>query len=105
MRIAAGLNLTFDVAGLAAGAQQVFKAIVVRFQVIVSNPPILNGHIRIEETLAVALARARRQLKVVGLETVSLAVPMHHRPAKTCTGQEGFPPADGQSHLRTLIAK
>src|ERR1700720_3630467 len=83
MRIAAGLNLTFDVAGLAAGTQQVLEAIVVRFQVIVRDPPILNGQIRIEEVLAVALASAGRQLKVVSLKTVSLAVPMHHGAAES----------------------
>src|SRR5216683_5742557 len=97
MRIAARLNLAFDIAGLAAGTQQVLEAIVVRFQVIVSHAPILNGHIRIEEVLAVALACAGCQLKVVSLKTVSLAVPMHHGAAKPGTGQKRLPTSNGQS--------
>src|SRR5713226_8016636 len=78
MGIAARLNLTLDVAGLAAGSQEVLEAIVVRFEIVVGHTPILNGYIRIEEGLAIAFVCAARQLKVVGLEAVGLAVPMHH---------------------------
>ena len=61
MRIAAGLNMALDVAGFAAGSQEIFEAIVVRFQVIISDAPILDGHFRIEEVPAIPLARAGSQ--------------------------------------------
>src|SRR5580692_6019444 len=101
MRIAAGLNPTFDVACLAAGAEQVLEAIVVRLKIIVSDTPILDGEVRIEKILAVAFARARRQLEVVRLESVCLAVPMHHGAPEAGAGKKRLPAPNRQRHLRS----
>src|ERR1700716_3951219 len=88
MRIAAGLNPASDVARLTARSQEVLEAIVVRFQIVEGHPPVLNGHIRIEETLAIALACTSRELKIIGLKTVGLAVPMHHGTTESGARQE-----------------
>src|SRR4030081_1555445 len=88
MRIAAGLNPASDVARLTARSQEVLEAIVVRFEIVVGHTPVLNGHIRIEEALAVALACTSRELKVAGMKAVGLAVPMHHGTAESGARQE-----------------
>src|SRR3984957_11220560 len=105
MRIAARLNLALDVACLAAGAEQVLEAIVVRLEIIVGDTPVLDGEVRIEKILAVAFARARRQLKIVRLEAVGLAIPMHHGATEARARKKGLPAPHRQSHLRSLVAE
>src|ERR1700730_17336922 len=105
MRIAARLNLTLDVARLAAGAEQVLEAIVVRLEGIVSDTPILDGEVRIEKILAVAFARACRQLEIVRLESVCLAIPMHHGAAEARARQKRLPAPNRQRHLRSKVAE
>src|SRR5882757_8055714 len=91
MRIAARLNLTLDIACLAAGAEQVLEAIVVRLEVIVSDAPVLDGEVRIEKILAVAFACACRQLEIVRLESICLAIPMHHGATEAGAGKKRLP--------------
>src|SRR3984957_19010194 len=105
MRIAARLNLALDVARLTAGAEQVLEAIVVWLQIIVGDAPILDGEVRIEKILAVSFARARRQLKIVRLKAVGLAIPMHHGATEARARKKGLPAPNRQSHLRSLVAK
>ena len=45
-RIAAGLNLSFDIAGLAAHANEIFETIVIRLKLIIGDAPVLNRQLR-----------------------------------------------------------
>ena len=47
MRVATGLNLSPYVACLAAGSKQVFEPIIMWFELIVGDPPVLNRQIRV----------------------------------------------------------
>jgi hypothetical protein len=41
-RIAARLNLTLDVTGLATDADEMFEAVVMRLQLVISDAPVLD---------------------------------------------------------------
>src|SRR5271167_2998688 len=86
MRIAARLDLALDIASLAAGAQEVLEAIVVRLEFIVSHSPVLNGQIRVEKVFAVAFASAGCEFEVICLKAVRLAIPVHHGAAESGSG-------------------
>src|SRR6202022_753916 len=54
-RIAAGLELPADIAGLAGDRRGIFKLVVIGFELGVSNAPVLDRHVVGDEFLAVAL--------------------------------------------------
>ena len=45
-RIAAGLDLSLDVAGLAADTAEIFEAVVIRLELVVGDAPILDRQLR-----------------------------------------------------------
>ena len=77
-RIAARMNHALDVAGLAAGAEQVLEAIEMGFEFVVRDAPILNGQFRIEDLLAVALLDVSFVDEVSLLKTKALGQPMRN---------------------------
>src|ERR1700757_1060905 len=82
MRVATGLELSLYVACLAAGSKQVFEPVIVGFELIVGDPPVLNGQIRVWKIPTVALTGACGELKIVRMKAVGLPVPVHHGPAQ-----------------------
>src|SRR5258708_38035129 len=76
-----------------------------RFEVGVGDTPVLNRDIGAQEFRAVACARLRGQLEIVGLEAIGLAVPMDMRAAETGARQERFPPPDRQCRLAAMVAQ
>src|SRR5690242_21654855 len=54
-RIAAFLDCSFEVAGLAGDAAEIFELVVVGLELVVGDAPILNGHVGGERSRAIAL--------------------------------------------------
>src|SRR5258708_37341322 len=76
-----------------------------RFEVGVGDTPVLNRDIGAQEFRAVACARLRGQLEIVGLEEIGLAVPMDMRAAETGARQARFPPPDRQCRHAAMDAE
>src|SRR4051812_17100231 len=93
--------LAVQMPSLAAGAEQVFEPIVVRFEIVGAHAPILHGDFRREEFLAVALFRECALAEIGVLEAIGLSVPVHRRTAQAGARQETFPTSDRQRGLRT----
>src|SRR6185437_2600002 len=72
-RIAAGLLLPFQIAGLAGDAAEILEAIVVRLQLVVGYAPILDRHVVVRQ-LAVALNVVAAGEEVTRQETPGLPV-------------------------------
>ena len=85
-RIASRLNLALDVSRFAAGTEQILKSVIVWFEVIVGDTPVLDLDVRCEEARAVPFPRAGGELKIICLKPIGLAVPVHHRSAETGAG-------------------
>jgi hypothetical protein len=93
--IAARLNFSFDVARLAAGSAQVLELVIIGFELLVSDPPILDRHTKsIDELLAVPLLHRRLQHKVLLLEAEGLPVPVDPGSTQVSARQEGSPATD-----------
>src|ERR1700743_3922538 len=105
MGITALLNLTLEVSGLAAGAQQILEPVVVWLELVIGHTPILDGEIGVQEPLAIARPGAGSQLEVVGLEAEGLTVPVHHGAAEPGAGQKRLPAPHGESRLRGVVAE
>src|SRR5262249_37920879 len=76
-RIAALLDHTFDVAGLAGGAAEVFEAVIIGFEFVVTDRPILNRHSFGNELLAVFFLVMAADSEFAGREPIVLAIPVH----------------------------
>src|ERR1700748_3356891 len=63
--IAAGLDLTLDVAGLAGNTRCVFELVIIGFDLGTGNAPVLQRHIVRYEILAVALLILRADTQFV----------------------------------------
>src|SRR6202034_3527407 len=104
-RIAAGLFLAADIAGLAGGAAQLFETIVIGFDLLVAQRPVLDRHVGRQEALAVTLLEMAAAAKIGRQEAPGLAVPVDARPADAVAGQEARPLADRQRGLSGIVAE
>ena len=98
-RIAAGLDLALDVAGLAADAAELFKAVVIGLQLVIGDAPVLDRQLRsagIEKFLAVSLDDMAVQDEIGHLGAKALTVPVHERAAEALSRQKALPSADRQ---------
>src|SRR5262249_9136309 len=98
-RIAATLDLALDVAGLAARATQIFEAVVMRLELVVSHSPILDSQVGIDEALAGTLLQMGLVDEVGGLKAIRLSVPMHQSAADAGSRQKADPSPHRQRGL------
>src|SRR5580765_1116635 len=75
--IAAVLDLALKVSGRATGAAEVLEPVVVRLEFLVSDAPVLDGHVGRQKLRAVALQQVRAQHEVRRQESPGLRVPVH----------------------------
>lgn len=104
-RIAARLQLALEVACKARRANQVVEAVVVRFEFVVRERPVLRRQVGVEDARAIALVVVAAQLEVGGVEAIVGAGPVI-----ACAAQMGgrigkLPAAHGQGNLVGAIAE
>ena len=97
-RIAAGLDLALDVAGLAGNAGDLLEPVVMRLQFVLNLVTFRH------DAGAVALDHVAADAKVVGQEAPGLAVPVQAGAADAVARQEAAPFADRQRGLRGVVA-
>jgi hypothetical protein len=76
-----------------------------RLELVVSNAPVLDGHVWGQEFRAVALGEVRLQHEIAGQEAPGLGIPMHAGAAHTLGHQKCAPSADRQRRLTDIITK
>src|SRR6476661_8364800 len=86
--IAAGLDLTLDVAGLAGNPRRIFELVIIGFDLGTGNAPVLQRHVVRYEILAVALLVFRADAQFMVGPAPSHAVPMHTGAANSFARQE-----------------
>src|SRR5262245_43308848 len=78
-RIAAGLNLALDVAGLAGDRRRVLELVVIGLELVVGDAPVLDRHVSRNEVLAVTLLVHGADLELHVGPAPRVAAPMHAR--------------------------
>src|SRR4051794_12126610 len=86
--IAARLDLTLDVTGLAGNARRIFELVIIGFDLGTGNAPILQRHVIRYEVLAVALLVLRADAQFMVGPAPSHAVPVHAGAANSFARQE-----------------
>src|SRR5579862_8897455 len=76
VRVSARLDLVFDVAGLAADAKDFLELVVIGFDLVPGDAPILQIAVLGDERLAVALLDARVHLEIMRQEAARIATPV-----------------------------
>src|SRR5262245_8397267 len=79
VRIAAGLNLAVQVAGLAADTEDFLKLVIIRFDVVPGDAPVLQVAVLGNERCAVALLDARAHFEIMRQEAARVSAPMCRR--------------------------
>ena len=87
-RIAAGLFYAVKIARLAADAVDVFKLIIVRFQFIIGEAPILTGAVFGEQAFAVLCFGGAAQNKFFRQKAPCMTTPVRRRAADDFAGLE-----------------
>src|SRR5437870_2356991 len=64
-RIASGLDLSLDVAGLAGNTRDIFELIIERLELVIAHRPILDLIVRGHDALAVALDHVAADAEIV----------------------------------------
>src|SRR6185437_110804 len=93
------------VAGLAGNAAQVFPLVVVRFQLLVGDAPVLDRHVVRDRLLAVALFVVGAQQEIGRQESPVLPVPVHAGAAHARGRQERTELTHRQGELVGPIAE
>ena len=115
-RIAAGLDVAAQVAGLAGSAADLFELIEMRFQLVVGHAEVLEVHAFGDELLAVPLFVGAAQTQIGRQRAPVVAVPVHARAADAVAEQErtvlavwhsqiGWRVTDGDRLLRQILEK
>jgi len=74
--ISTGFNFAVQISGLSAGSEEIFKTVVMRFQFLVRDTPILNSQFGIYDLLAVTLFEVGFVLELGDLVSPALAIPV-----------------------------
>jgi hypothetical protein len=104
-RVAAGLDPALNVAGLARSSAEILELVVMRFEVLVADTPVLDRHIRRNEVLAVTRFGVTANLEVGGEEAPMLTVPMDTRTPYACSRTERTEVAHRQCCLVERISE
>src|SRR5215469_4036557 len=75
--ISTGFDLAVQIPGLTAGSEEIFKTVIVRFQFLVRDTPILNSQFGIHDFLAVALFEVGLVLELGYLVSPALSIPVN----------------------------
>src|SRR5215472_7517286 len=75
--ISTRFNFAVQVPGLTAGSEEILKTVVMRFQFLVRDTPILNSQFGIHDFLAVALFEVGLVLELGDLIPPALAIPVN----------------------------
>ena len=103
--VAAVDDLAAQIAGLAGDAAQFFELVVIRFELVIGDRQVLDGHLGRNGVLAVALGDMAAQLVIGRQPAPSHAVPMRAGAAEIGAGQERAEAADRQRGLRRRMAQ
>jgi hypothetical protein len=79
--IAAWLDLAIQVAGLAADAEDFLELVIVGFDIVPGDAPILQIAVLGNERRAIPLLDARAHFEIVRQEAARIAAPVRRRPA------------------------
>ena len=103
--VAARLYLAPEVAGFPAGAANLVELIVVAFELLIRDAPVLDGHVVVGDGfLAVTLLIVAFRQKVGRQEPPDLSVPVHATAADARAKQEGTEVAHRQRLLIDVVA-
>src|SRR3546814_1122919 len=61
-RVAAGLRLAAEIAGLAADAAEIFETVVIGFELVVAHPPVLHRHVGRQDAVALLVVAAGHEI-------------------------------------------
>src|ERR1044071_5841507 len=93
-RIAAVLNLTVQIAGRSTCTAEIFESVVVGLEVVISDAPILNGHVVGKEARAIAFGQMCSQHEIAGKKAPGLRIPVDPAAANSVGRHERTPAAD-----------
>ena len=103
--VAAVLNRSLEIAGFARRAAQIFELVVMRLEIVERDAPILDGHVRRQETGAIPLRQVTAQHEIARQEAPGLGVPMNAGAADAIAEHEGAPVAHRQRRLIGVVAE
>ena len=104
-RIAAFLNLPFDVARSARRSAKVLEPIVMRLKLVVGDPPVLDRHVFGQKSRAISFRQMRPEAEIGRQEAPRLRVPVDASAADAGRRHERAPVADRQRCLAHIVAK
>src|SRR5215469_11466631 len=81
VRIAAWLDLAIQIAGLAADPEDFLKLVVIGFDLVPGDAPVLQIAVLGNERCAITLLDARVHLEIMRQKAARIAAPMRRRPA------------------------
>ena len=105
VRIAAGLDLALQVAGLAADAEDFLELVVVGLDIVPGDAPVLQIAVLRNERGAIALLDARAHLEIMRQKAARVAAPVRRRAADHLARLERAHLAHRQRRLRVVVAK
>ena len=103
-RVAALLDLSAEIAGLAGNRGGVFELVIIRLELGVSDSPVLDGHVLGNGLLAVTLLVVGADLEFHVGPAPGVAAPMHGGAADDLARQERTEPTHRQRILLRVVA-
>ena len=105
MRIAAWLDLAVQVAGLTADAKDMLELVVVRFDLVPGDAPVLQMAVLGNERCAIAFLDARVHFEIMREKAARIAAPVCRRATDHLAWLECAHLAHRQRRLRVVVAK